>query len=113
MEGGDGFYLDESVAVTEDGDPEQGAGHVVHTEVPTDHVPRRNEVVPVVAGDVDRSLDRAGEVGTGCRQRGPQVRHHPFGLPGRVTDRDGRAGLVERTGAGGEHNYRASDATAA
>jgi hypothetical protein len=54
-----------------------------------------------VAGHVYRRLDHIGEGGTGRRQRRPQVRHHLFGLPGHVTDRDRLTLLIERAGTGG------------
>jgi hypothetical protein len=68
----------------------------MRTEVPAHDIPGGNEIVPALAGNVHGGHYDVCEAGARRRERGPQIRHHLFGLRGHIARGHRQALLVER-----------------
>jgi len=93
------FDFDELVSIAENRDAKQRARRVVIAEVSTDDLPRGNEVIAVVCGDVDRRRQNVAELRASSTQSDREIRHDPLRLTRDVPNSDDVPGGVERTGA--------------
>ena len=91
--------LHELVAVAQDRNSKQRAGHSVVTELPTDHLPGGPQVFLALTGDVHRRLDYVGQTRTSSAKRDCQIRHDLLGLSRDVTHPHNFAARIERAGA--------------
>lgn len=99
--------LDELIAVAQDRNTKQRAGHRVAIELPTDHLPGGLQVFLPLAGDVHRRLDYVCQTGTSSPQRDCQIRHDLLGLSRDVTTHPySFAACVKRACARGEDKSR-------
>jgi hypothetical protein len=99
---GDGFELHELVGVSEHGDAEQGARHIVAAEGVADDVPGGHQILPSAGCHQDPGAQHVFHGRSRVGERRPHVLEGLRGLARVVPGRGGGPVLVQRAGTGQE-----------